>query len=135
MRKDTKFKPGISGNPKGRPKGARDKRTELRSLLEPHAKDLVEKVVELAKGGDTTAIRLCLERLIPPIRAQDQSIILDDMNGGLTAQGKKIILAMGNGELSPSDASTMLQALASQARLSEVDELERRVSKLEKQKQ
>ena len=67
MRKDTKFKPGISGNPKGRPKGARDKRTELRSLLEPHAKDLVEKVVELAKGGDTTAIRLCLERLIPPI--------------------------------------------------------------------
>ena len=135
MRKDTKFKPGISGNPKGRPKGARDKRTELRSLLEPHAKDLVEKVVELAKGGDTTAIRLCLERLIPPIRAQDQSITLDDMNGGLTAQGKKIILAMGNGELSPSDASTMLQALASQARLSEVDELERRVSKLEKQKQ
>ena len=135
MRKDTKFKPGVSGNPKGRPKGARDKRTELRSLLEPHAKDLVEKVVELAKGGDTTAIRLCLERLIPPIRAQDQSITLDDMNGGLTAQGKKIILAMGNGELSPSDASTMLQALASQARLSEVDELERRVSKLEKQKQ
>ena len=135
MRKDTKFKPGISGNPKGRPKGARDKRTELRSLLEPHAKDLVEKVVELAKGGDTTAIRLCLERLIPPIRAQDQSITLDDMNGGLTAQGKKIILAMGNGELSPSDASTMLQALASQARLSEVDELERRISKLEKQKQ
>ena len=135
MRKDTKFKPGISGNPKGRPKGARDKRTELRSLLEPHAKDLVEKVVELAKGGDTTAIRLCLERLIPPIRAQDQSITLDDMNGGLTAQGKKIILAMGNGELSPSDASTMLQALASQARLSEVDELERRVSELEKQKQ
>ncbi len=135
MRKDTKFKPGVSGNPKGRPKGARDKRTELRSLLEPHAKDLVEKVVELAKGGDTTAIRLCLERLIPPIRAQDQSITLDGMNGGLTAQGKKIILAMGNGELSPSDASTMLQALASQARLSEVDELERRVSELEKQKQ
>ena len=135
MRKDTKFKPGISGNPKGRPKGARDKRTELRSLLEPHAKDLVEKVVELAKGGDTTAIRLCLERLIPPIRAQDQNITLDDMNGGLTAQGKQIILAMGNGELSPSDASTMLQALASQARLSEVDELERRVTKLEKQKQ
>jgi len=134
MNKDTKFKPGKSGNPKGRPKGARDKRTELRSLLEPHSKELVEKVVELAIGGDTTALRLCLERLIPPFRSQEQSITLDNMNGGLTAQGRQIILAMGNGELSPSDASSMLQALASQARLSEVDELERRISKLEVQK-
>jgi len=134
MNKDTKFKPGKSGNPKGRPKGARDKRTELRSLLEPHSKELVEKVVELAIGGDTTALRLCLERLIPPFRSQEQSITLDNMNGGLTAQGRQIILAMGNGELSPSDASSMLQALASQARLSEVDELERRINKLEEQK-
>ena len=134
MRKDTKFKPGKSGNPKGRPKGARDKRTELRSLLEPHSKELVEKVVELAIGGDTTALRLCLERLIPPFRSQEQSITLDNMNGELTAQGRQIILAMGNGELSPSDASSMLQALASQARLSEVDELERRISKLEEKK-
>jgi len=134
MRKDTKFKPGQSGNPKGRPKGARDKRTELRSLLEPHAKDLVEKAVELAKGGDTTALRLCLERLIPTIRAQDQNVTVDNMKGGLTAQGKKIILAMGKGELSPSDASSMLHALTSQARLNEFDELERRVSKLEEKK-
>ena len=79
-------------------------------------------------------LRLCLERLIPPFRSPEQSITLDNMNGGLTAQGRQIILAMGNGELSPSDASSMLQALASQARLNEVDELERRISKLEEQK-
>jgi hypothetical protein len=63
------FTKGQSGNPAGKPKGAKDKRTELRALLRPHAEDLVAKAVELAKAGDTTALRICIDRLIPPIRA------------------------------------------------------------------
>ena len=38
---------------------------KLRKLLEPHASDLVTKAVELALAGDTMALRLCLERLLP----------------------------------------------------------------------
>ncbi len=125
------FKKGRSGNPDGRPKGAKDKRTELRELLSPHAEDLVKKAVEKALDGDITALRLCLDRIIPPITARDTAIELDDITGTLTEQGQKIIVAMSNGELTPSDASRMLTALASQARIVEIDELEERVRKLE----
>ena len=63
---DHLFKPGQSGNPKGRPKGALNKTTRAAMvLLENEAEDLTRKLVELAKGGDITALRLCLERLIP----------------------------------------------------------------------
>jgi hypothetical protein len=34
MEKDTRFKPGRSGNPAGRPKGSRDQATILKRLLE-----------------------------------------------------------------------------------------------------
>jgi Family of unknown function (DUF5681) len=65
------FRKGQSGNPAGRPKGIQDKRVNLRKLLEPHAEALVEKAVALALEGDTTALRLCLERLVPAYRAQE----------------------------------------------------------------
>mgnify|MGYP000128355376 CR=1 FL=1 len=62
------FQPGQSGNPNGRPKGIVDKRAELRGLLEPHAKEIVEKLIETAKASDPTALRLCVERLIPRVK-------------------------------------------------------------------
>jgi hypothetical protein len=127
------FKKGESGNPDGRPKGSKDKRTDLRVLLQPHAEDLVNKVVEKALEGDTTALRLCLDRLIPPYRAGNISVVLDDLEGTLTEKGEKIIGAMGGGEITPSDASSMLSALAAQSRVVEVDDIAKRVSELEKQ--
>jgi hypothetical protein len=65
-----KFQNGCSGNPAGRPKGSRDRRTALRELLAPHAGHLISKAVELANSGDTPALRLCLERILPPNAGQ-----------------------------------------------------------------
>ncbi|MFA5959079.1 MAG: DUF5681 domain-containing protein [Tatlockia sp.] len=59
------FKAGQSGNPNGRRKGTLNKRTELAKMLDPHAEVLIEKMIELALQGDVTALRLCIERLIP----------------------------------------------------------------------
>jgi hypothetical protein len=64
----------MSGNPNGRPKGLQDKRTELRGLLAPHAKDLINQAVELAKAGDSSALRLCIDRLVPPVRAKEEAV-------------------------------------------------------------
>ena|SRR6185437_12034157 len=61
----TKFKSGISGNLLGRPKGALNKRTQLNKLLESQADALVNKTIEMALSGDSVALRLCIERLIP----------------------------------------------------------------------
>lgn len=126
-----KFKKGHSGNPKGRPKGVPDKRTALRSLLEPHAEALVRKAVQLALKGDTTALRLCLDRLIPAIKTRDEPVALGNLKGTLTEQGQAVIEAMGKGMLGPADAATILQALAAQARITELEELEKRLRTLE----
>ncbi len=62
------FQSGQSGSPNGRPKGIIDKRSELRGLLEPHAKEIVEKLIETAKAGDPSALRLRIARLIPRVK-------------------------------------------------------------------
>lgn len=68
------FKAGQSGNPGGRRKGALNKRTELAKMLEPHAESLVKKLIELALNGDVTALRLCIERLIPKANRESTGI-------------------------------------------------------------
>jgi hypothetical protein len=126
-----RFKKGQSGNRAGRPKGIKDRRVKYRELLEHHAPALVDKAVELALGGDTAALRLCLDRIIPTIKTKDEPIKLDCLTGTLTEQGQTIIEAMGKGTLAPSEAATMLQALAAQARITELEVLEQRLRTLE----
>jgi hypothetical protein len=54
------------GNP-GRPKGSRHKYIlAVQDILDGEAETLGRKVVELALAGDTVALRLCLERIMPP---------------------------------------------------------------------
>ena len=130
-KKDHLFKTGNSGNPNGRPRGSKDKRTAYRELLQPHAEDLITKAVELAQAGDTIALRMCLDRLIAPIKAKDSTIMIEDLKGSLAEQGQKVISAMCNSEVTPDDAGKVLQALAAQSRILEIDNLDKRVAKLE----
>src|SRR5215218_6978605 len=65
-KQDTRFRKGQSGNPAGRPAGARNKATlAVEVLLDGEAETITRKAIELAKSGDITAMRLCLERIIP----------------------------------------------------------------------
>src|SRR5262249_59590562 len=60
------FQKGESGNPAGRPFGSRNKTTlAMEALLDGEAETIVRKAIEKAKDGDTVALRLCLERLVP----------------------------------------------------------------------
>lgn len=128
-----KFQKGISGNPAGRPRGTPDKRTRLRALLEPHSAALVGKAVEKAMEGDGTALRLCLERLIPPFKATTQRISLRGMPNADTAteRAEIVLRALGDGEIAADDASAILAAIGQQVRVSEMDDLERRLAAIE----
>lgn len=128
----TSWKPGQSGNPNGRPKGS-GKAGKLRQLLEPHADELVKKAVGLALQGDTTALRLCLERLIPPLKGVDMPIPIAGLEGAqsLAAQGSAVLQQAAEGKLAPHEANTLLQAISAQARVVEVSDLEERIKALE----
>src|SRR5207248_1837063 len=63
------FRRGESGNSAGRPVGARHKATvAAETLLDGEAEGLTRKVLEMALAGDNVAMRLCLERILPPRR-------------------------------------------------------------------
>ena len=63
------FKKGRSGNPAGRRTGSRNKATiAAAALLAGESEALTRKAVELALVGDPAALRLCIERILPPCR-------------------------------------------------------------------
>jgi hypothetical protein len=125
------FEKGQSGNPSGRPVGIRDKRTAMRELLQPHAPDLIAKAVEMAKGGDAAALRICLDRLLPAAKPKDEAIELPGMTGSPADRGRVVLDALAAGEVTPDEAGAVMQALAAQVRIVEADELEKRITALE----
>ena len=56
---------------------------------------------------------------------------LEALSSTRTEQGEDILRAMADGVLSPGQAAQLLAALAAQAKIVEVDELEKRLAKLE----
>lgn len=125
-----KFVRGKSGNPSGKPIGSKDKRTELRALLAPHANALIAKAVDLALNGDSAALRLCLDRLVAPLKARDEPVRLR-AGDTLAEQGRTILKAMAEGVITPHEAVPMMQAIGAQARIVEVDTLAQRLEVLE----
>lgn len=129
----SKFKKGESGNPNGRPRGA-SQAAKLRQAIENDLQDIIQALVEKAKEGDTAAAKLLLDRVVPAIKPVQQAASVDALKGkSLSQQGSTIIEAMGSGELTPEQAQAMLSGLASLSKIREADEIERRLTKLEKE--
>ncbi|MCE9680869.1 DUF5681 domain-containing protein [Halomonas alkalisoli] len=127
--RDGKWRPGVSGNPAGRPKSAT---TELRRQLSEHGPALAAKAVELALAGDSTALRICLDRISPTLKAQPAPISVS-LEGaeGLAGVSRRLVDAAASGEIPADVASQLVGALGQVARITEIDELERRLAKLE----
>jgi hypothetical protein len=71
------FQKGQSGNPAGRPRGALNRATVLaQTLLSERAESIAGKVIELAERGDMTALRVCMDRLVPVIKHQPIAVEL-----------------------------------------------------------
>lgn len=127
------FKKGESGNPSGRPAGIPDKRVALRALLDPHAPELVAKAVELALEGDAGALKLCLDRLIPPMKTAPVSMP-GLSHGSLSDRGEAVLNALGVGEVDPTQGAQLLTAIQAQARIIETSEIIERLEALENDK-
>ncbi len=128
------FKPGQSGNPAGRPTGARNKTTlAVERLLDGEAATLTRKAIELAKSGDLTALRLCLERIAPPRKDRPVIFALPKLRRAADAvkASAAIAQAVAAGELTPAEASELSRLVDGFTRAVEAHEFENRIARVE----
>jgi hypothetical protein len=130
------FEKGKSGNPDGRPPGSRNKSTlAALALIEDEGEQLTRKAVELALNGDIQALKLCMDRLTPPVKERPlEGFILPtitDQRSVLTAL-EKIATRLSEGELLPSESTALCRVLEQYRKHYETTELTERLEALER---
>ena len=133
---DTRFKKGQSGNPKGRPKGSLNKTTlAAQALLDDEAENITRKAIELAQGGDTTAIKLCFDRILPVKKDRPVSLSLPAINSpkdSILAMAS-ILKAVCSGEITPREGERVSNMVENNNKCFESQELVERIARLETQ--
>ena len=129
------FRPGASGNPLGRPAGARNRASlAAEALLAGEAEAITQKAVELALGGDLVALRLCMERILPPARERPLRIDLPlERRADADAAMRAILESLRAGELTGSDTvalAKLIEAFVAQTRVAEGARQEEETSRL-----
>lgn len=134
-RPDGKFAPGNRANPKGRIPGSRNKATlAAQILLDGEAESLTRKAVELALEGDTTALRLCLERILPARKeAALAPLDLPKVEGAadLPQLTAAILDSVAAGRITPGEGQALAALTNAHAKTLEIAELEQRITALE----
>ena len=128
------FKPGQSGNPTGRPPGSRNKTTlAIEAMLDGDAETITQKVIELAKGGDLTAIRICMDRLCPPRKDRHVTFEMPKLEKAADAvmAAAAIVDAVAAGDLTPSEAAELSRVVNAYATTLEAADFDARLRKLE----
>jgi Family of unknown function (DUF5681) len=137
-RKQHRFPPGVSGNPAGRPPGARNKATVLaEKLMSDDAEAVTRAVIEAAKGGDMVAARIVLDRIVPSRRGRPVLLELGaatETSRDVSAILLALVTTMAAGEITPEEAATAASVIESKRRAIETVEIEERLKRLEKER-
>jgi hypothetical protein len=130
----SRFQKGQSGNPAGKPRGSRNKKTlALEKLFAGEAEALSRKAIELAKAGDILALRLCLDRIMPVRKDRVVTFDLPTIDGpeDLPKASRALIEAVAGGDLTPAEAADIGKLLDTHARAVEMKDLDERLRKIE----
>ena len=129
------FAKGVSGNPKGRPFGARNRTTvAAERLLADDAADVVRVMLTAAKAGDLVACRALLSFILPPRREAflPRLDLPECKSADDVARCQEAILhAAADGVLTSTEATALGGLVELRRRSLETLELERRLQALE----
>jgi len=129
------FQPGESGNPAGRPRGARNKRTlAAESMLDRDGADIIDRLIRLAKGGDIAAIRMCIDRICPKQRDRPAPLDLPPMTTAADAVAAMgvIMQALGDGDIGTREAAELSEVVTRFSKTIVTADLEARVAEGER---
>jgi hypothetical protein len=124
------FEPGQSGNPNGRPPGAQGKvpRAFKQAMLRVFDElGGAEHLKTWAEQNQTEFYRI-FARLTPP----GFPVPIGKLGDTIAEQGRAVIEKLGTGDLTPEQSAQILQSLSSLAKVIETDEIEKRLSALER---
>jgi hypothetical protein len=134
MQRGKPFPKGKSGNPRGKPKGARHKTTLLaEKLMQDDAENIVNAVLTAARAGDMTAARIVLDRIAPARRDNPVTFALPKIKrpADAVAASAAILSAVADGRLTPGEALEVSKLIEGFVKTLEVAELEQRLNELE----
>lgn len=126
------FQPGNNMG-RGRPPGSRNKRTVFAEAMEKNGLALIQQCQLQALKGDAAAMRLCIERLLPPCKTPGGRFALPPVrNAADMVQALPAILkAVARGQLSAQEGEAIASMLEFQRRALDTDEFEKRLQALE----
>ena len=122
-----------SGN-SGRPKGSRNKATiAIEGLLEGQAEALTQTAISKALDGDSIALRLCMDRIAPPMKDKPVVFPLPRMHGAMDASeaAGSVLSAVSDGTLTPIEGTRVMGLIDSYRRTLELTDIEQRLHQLE----
>ena len=131
------FKPGQSGNPLGRPKGSLNKATILcQGIFADAAADIAGKAVSLALAGDTTMLRLLLDKTVPGRKDSPVHLDLPEINAlsDLPRITGAIMKATTKGKITPVEAHGLTKIIEAHIKATELAEIDARLRILEGEK-
>ena len=120
-----RFQPGQSGNPRG-PKPGSGPVQKLRKAIEQDAPEILAAMVTAAKGGDTAAAKLLLDRIVPPIKPETRQPAAP----GPTDPGE-ILQAAAEGRLTFEQAERLMSLAVERAKVAELVEIQERLRRIE----
>lgn len=128
------YAPGESGNPRGRPKGAKNKRTMARTAVKKtfgSEEKFWQTIAKQAKDGDRWSIKELANRLEPPLKPQSQTIKLNLPDYAKMEDLAPVVMeAIADGEIPPDEGSNLMTALLNGSKLEKLAELESKVDQL-----
>lgn len=127
-----RFRPGTSGNPRGRPPGRPDVRTQLSRAMLADAAEVVATVLEQAKEGDLQAASPVMARVLPSLKAQAERVEFDfDASAPVPEQIEQVLAAVAGGRLAPDVGQSIIASLGALSDARAVADLEQRIAELE----
>ncbi|PVE21128.1 hypothetical protein DC522_28310 [Microvirga sp. KLBC 81] len=129
----TRGSPFQPGNP-GRPKGSRNRATlALEALLDGEAEAITRKAVEMALSGDTTAMRLVMDRIMPPRKDRPVMFSMPKLEtaGDAVKATAALVEAVANGDITPGEAGELSKLVDGFTKAVELHEIQQRLDKLE----
>jgi hypothetical protein len=104
----------------------------MRQAIATRLPEILDSLVSKALAGDVSAARLLVERVIPPLRAQELPVrlALPDTDS-FTEKGREVLQAIADERIDPSRGAGLITSIAHLARIAEIDELTKRITSLE----